>query len=357
MLAEVLERRSLSTLFQPIFSFGESRLHGFEALVRGPEGSRVETPFELFGAAQREGRLIELNIVCIQEVLRAFAQRALPGTLFLNISPQLIVQKGFDQARAARFLAGLGLRPERVVIELTEDYPTYDFRLVHESLMLYRAMGFRVAIDDLGEGFASLRLWSELKPEFVKADKHFVAGIAKDAVKVQFLRAIQDIAESCGSRPRSRMNFAARSWLKPRCMMSCGEMLRKRLPSTPMRAKARSTSWMQTMLSSTEQPSSCAAAKSWPGVCRSEPCGPRTSASWPTIRPSRKPKIGWNSVVRLRSSRIRRSCSETSRRIWLTCSLTRAPRRGPPYATPFFLNQSSMRFQPSSAAGLRYEGR
>jgi predicted signal transduction protein with EAL and GGDEF domain len=86
-----------------------------------------------------------------------------------------------------------------VVIELTEDYPTYDFRLVHESLMLYRAMGFRVAIDDLGEGFASLRLWSELKPEFVKADKHFVAGIAKDPVKVQFLRAIQDIAESCGS--------------------------------------------------------------------------------------------------------------------------------------------------------------
>ncbi|MGZ5074828.1 MAG: EAL domain-containing protein, partial [Usitatibacter sp.] len=81
----------------------------------------------------------------------------------------------------------------------TEDYPTVDFRFVHESLMLYRAMGFRVAIDDLGEGFASLRLWSELKPEFVKADKHFVAGIATDPVKVQFLRAIQHIADSCGS--------------------------------------------------------------------------------------------------------------------------------------------------------------
>src|SRR5688500_6860997 len=112
VLADVLERRSLSTLFQPIFSFGESRLLGYEALVRGPEGSLVETPYELFGAAQREGRVIELNIVCIQEVLRAFAQRALPGTLFLNISPQLIVQKGFDLRRAARFLADLGLRPE-----------------------------------------------------------------------------------------------------------------------------------------------------------------------------------------------------------------------------------------------------
>jgi GGDEF domain-containing protein len=87
-----------------------------------------------------------------------------------------------------------------VVIELTEDYPALDFRLVHESLMLYRSMGFRVAIDDLGEGFASLRLWSELKPEYVKADKHFVTGIADDPVKMQFLRAIQHIAESSGSQ-------------------------------------------------------------------------------------------------------------------------------------------------------------
>ena len=61
-------------------------------------------------------------------------------------------------------------------------------------------MGFQVAIDDLGEGFSSLRLWSELKPAFVKADKHFVKGIAQDPIKMQFLKAIQQIAESCGSR-------------------------------------------------------------------------------------------------------------------------------------------------------------
>ena len=66
--------------------------------------------------------------------------------------------------------------------------------------MLYRSMGFRVAIDDLGEGFASLRLWSELRPEYVKADKHFVRGIAGDPVKLQFLRAIQHIAENSGSQ-------------------------------------------------------------------------------------------------------------------------------------------------------------
>ena len=198
-LRKVLEDRSVTTVFQPIFGFREGRIIGFEALVRGPEGSLIETPGELFAAATVEGVAVELNILCIKEILRAFMARKLDGSLFLNASPQLIMQGGLDRERAERFLRELGLEPDRVVIELTEDYPSVDFRLVHESLMLYRSMGFRVAIDDLGEGFSSLRLWSELKPEFVKADKHFVTGLATDPVKLQFLRAIQHIAESSGS--------------------------------------------------------------------------------------------------------------------------------------------------------------
>ena len=199
-LRRVIEERNITSVFQPIFGFREGRVLGYEALVRGPEGSLIQTPFELFSAAHEQGLALELNVICVQEMLRAFARSGIDGNLFVNVSPQLIMQRGFERERAAQFLDSLGLQPERVVIELTEDYPTVDFPMVHETLMLYRAMGFRVAIDDLGEGFASLRLWSELKPEFVKADKHFVAGIATDAVKLQFLRAIQHIADNAGAQ-------------------------------------------------------------------------------------------------------------------------------------------------------------
>jgi EAL domain-containing protein (putative c-di-GMP-specific phosphodiesterase class I)/GGDEF domain-containing protein len=199
-LRHVIQERALSTVFQPIFGFREGRIIGHEALVRGPEDSMLRAPQELFAAAHEAGLSLELNIVCIQEILRAFSREGLEGSLFLNVSPQLIIQRGFEQERAARFMRQLGLEAKRIVIELTEDYPTVDFRFVHESLMLYRSMGFRVAIDDLGEGFASLRLWSELRPEYVKADKHFVRGIAGDPVKLQFLRAIQHIAENSGSQ-------------------------------------------------------------------------------------------------------------------------------------------------------------
>ncbi len=199
-LRQVLEQRSIGVVFQPIFGFREGTVLGYEALVRGPEGSLLRSPLDLFNAAADQGLLLELNALCIQAVLRGYSERGLPGILFFNVSPQLILQRGFSQERSHKFMKSIGLPPSRVVIELTEDYPTFDFQLVHESLMLYRSMGFRVAIDDLGEGFASLRLWSELKPEFVKADKHFVLGIARDPVKLEFLKAIQNIAEGCGSQ-------------------------------------------------------------------------------------------------------------------------------------------------------------
>ena len=88
-----------------------------------------------------------------------------------------------------------GRNPDRVIIELTENQPTYDYELMREAVRHYRDMGFQIAIDDLGEGFSSLRLWSELRPEYVKIDMHFIQGINNDPVKLQFVRSIQEIAE------------------------------------------------------------------------------------------------------------------------------------------------------------------
>jgi predicted transcriptional regulator len=89
----------------------------------------------------------------------------------------------------------IGINPARVIIELTESQPTCDYAQMREAVLRYRQMGFQIAIDDLGEGFSSLRLWSELRPEYVKIDMHFIQGINHDPVKLQFVRSIQEIAE------------------------------------------------------------------------------------------------------------------------------------------------------------------
>jgi EAL domain-containing protein (putative c-di-GMP-specific phosphodiesterase class I) len=199
-LDDVLGRRDVTIVFQPIVDLAGGAVAGHEALVRGPAGSWLESPAALFAAARQTGRFERLAILCIQETLRAFAANGSRGLLFLNMSPRLVQRPGFDPPRARRFLEDLRLDPASMVIELTEDYPAIDFRMLRESLRIYRSMGFRVALDDLGEGFSTLRLWSELRPEFVKADKHFVGGIARDAMKRQFLRSIQQIARRGGSQ-------------------------------------------------------------------------------------------------------------------------------------------------------------
>ena len=141
-LARVLEERSLRTVFQPIFGFREGRIIGYEALVRGPEGSTLQTPASSSRAAAEQGVAIELNILCVQEILRAFAARELAGSLFLNVSPRLIARGGFDQERAARFLDGLGIEPgarrDRAHRGLSRRSIS---ATCTKSLMLYRSMG------------------------------------------------------------------------------------------------------------------------------------------------------------------------------------------------------------------------
>ena len=199
-LRKLLETRALTVVFQPIYAFREARVLGFEALVRGPEGSALQSPAALFSAAHDQGLANEINVLCITEVLRAFAAREYPGSLFLNVSPQFILKRGFERGRAERFLADLGIAPDRVVIELTEDHPTFDFPVVHDSLMLYRSMGFRIAIDDLGEGYSGLTSFALLEPETVKLDMSLIRGIDQVPMKKKLVRAMATLCRELDAR-------------------------------------------------------------------------------------------------------------------------------------------------------------
>jgi diguanylate cyclase (GGDEF)-like protein len=135
-----------------------------------------------------------------QIVLESFVTQHLPGKLFLNISPETLTHPDFKNGQTLTYLEQLGIDPQQVIIEITENQPTYDFDRMRNALLHYRSMGFQIAMDDLGEGFSSLRLWSELRPDYVKIDMHFVQGVNLDPLKQQFLRSIQSIALSSGTR-------------------------------------------------------------------------------------------------------------------------------------------------------------
>lgn len=199
-LDEILAKRQLTPFFQPILNLASGQIFGYEGLIRGPSDSPLHSPANLFKAAEMSNRLAELERLCRHVTLESFVKQQLPGRLFLNVSPECLLEPDFRQGETLRLIHQLELNPSRVIIELTENKPIYDYNLLREAARHYRSMGFEIAMDDLGAGFSSLRLWSELRPEFVKIDMHFVQGINHDPVKLQFVRSIQVIAESLGTR-------------------------------------------------------------------------------------------------------------------------------------------------------------
>lgn len=198
-LQRIMAEGLLFPVFQPILDFRLRAILGYEALMRGPEGSLLHRPDQLFGSAARLGLSHDLEHLCREASLRAFAAQRLAGRLFLNITPGCLLDPRLMNGQTRDLLNALGIAPNRIVLELTENQQITDMPGIQEALLHYRGRGFQIAIDDLGEGFANLRLWSELRPEFVKIDKHFIDGIAEDRIKFHFVRAMQDLAEICNA--------------------------------------------------------------------------------------------------------------------------------------------------------------
>ena len=197
---DLLHRKQVTAVFQPILDFQSRGYLGFEGLIRGPAGTPLHTPQVLFGLAAQAGLTLEFERLCRETVLRAFARQSLPGRLFLNVSVPCLADREFLGGGTSRLLESLGLRTSQIVIELTENHQVADFAALREVLDRYRQSGYQIAIDDLGEGFSNLRIWSEIRPEFIKIDRHFISGIADDALKFQLVRAMQQIAETCHVR-------------------------------------------------------------------------------------------------------------------------------------------------------------
>lgn len=195
-LESILAHGDLHSLFQPIVSLSERRILGYEALTRGPSNSPLHAPQALFSVARNVGRLSELELLARKSACRHFRGQQLSGKLFLNVSPESLLESSHQPGRTLKLLQDVGIPPDQVVIELTEQAPIEDFGLLDTALHHYRAMGFSIALDDLGAGYSSLRLWSELRPDYVKIDRHFIDGIHQDAVKREFVGSILKMAKA-----------------------------------------------------------------------------------------------------------------------------------------------------------------
>ncbi|MBK7000539.1 MAG: GGDEF domain-containing protein [Rhodoferax sp.] len=200
-LREILSQRRLQAVFQPIIDLRNGDLLGFEGLIRGPEESKLHMPDALFRFARKAELSVELERLCRETILNRFTKLDLvTKRLFINSSilsmEDALNHKGAEVAK----LTTLQIPAECIVIEMTEHQLISDFSLLREMLAEFRRAGFSLAMSNLAEGFFRRDTWSDVRPEFVKIDRQFVSGLAENPLKFTMVRAMQEIAELCGSR-------------------------------------------------------------------------------------------------------------------------------------------------------------
>lgn len=200
IIVDILRHRRLTAVYQPIVSLHSADIYGFEGLIRGPASTSLHSPLDLFEAAKKHHFLPEMEHLSRQIVLESYAVTCKTRKLFLNSTPEMLLMSTPNKGETMAYLASLGLDPKQVIIEVTEQTRNMDYGQLREAVQYYRDIGFEIAMDDLGEGFSSLRLWSELKPDYVKIDKHFIRNIHQDQVKFEFVRSIQQIAQNSGAK-------------------------------------------------------------------------------------------------------------------------------------------------------------
>ncbi len=200
LVDSILQQKNLTVLFQPIVCLRNQSIYGYEGLIRGPANTILYTPTMLFDAATECGCLAQLDFLCRELVIMQFSRLNLPGHLFINVDPISILHENYREGKTLDWIKQGGIASSRVVIELTETHPVEDIPLMQKALAHYRNMGFRVALDDLGAGYAGLKLWSEIKPDIVKVDRHFIQGVDEDRTKQQFISNIISTATSMGCK-------------------------------------------------------------------------------------------------------------------------------------------------------------
>ena len=179
---------SLWIAYQPIVDVSARTVTGFEALLRSQEPS-LPHPGAVLDAAERLDALPRLGRT-IRTKIGEDATRVPPGALlFVNLHVQDLLDPELYSPEAP-----LSKIADRVVLEITERSSLDVVRDAKQRIATLREMGFRIAVDDLGAGYAGLTSFALLEPEFVKLDMTLVRDIGSNPTRQKVIRSMTSLA-------------------------------------------------------------------------------------------------------------------------------------------------------------------
>jgi EAL domain-containing protein (putative c-di-GMP-specific phosphodiesterase class I) len=195
-LVRSIRDRTIKTLFQPIIDLRDRSIVGYEALSRGPAGTDIENPEVLFELARDFDLVWELQSLCIENVRPLLEEVCQRGHLFFNVESHFIQQL---HNRGTGAFESFFARHQQVVIEVTERSAIRDYGTFRRALHELKTMGFKIAIDDCGSGYATLEAIAELKPDYLKVGHSLFHGVENDPIRRQIVNLVARCAETIGA--------------------------------------------------------------------------------------------------------------------------------------------------------------
>ncbi len=189
VIREIIERGLIEPTFQPIYFLDKScQLFGAEVLTRPLVHGPLSNPELLFEMALDLGFYYELETLVWRKALEALQKDVSIEKIFLNCSPYLIQDKKFHEVQ--KIFQSFEIDPQNIYFELTERSAITKYTLFCEKLQEFRDAGFKVAVDDVGCGYASLESIIETRPDIIKIDRHIVHGMTVNPYKKSIVKFI-----------------------------------------------------------------------------------------------------------------------------------------------------------------------
>ena len=185
-IRSLLDDEEVNVEFQPVFDLADNRVVSMEALARFWR-EPMRSPADWFAEANEVGLGAELELAAIEAALERLSEFPSDIALAINVSPATELHPRF-------FELVLGIA-DRLIIEITEHAQVEDYEELAEALAPLRACGARLAIDDVGAGFASLRHILRLEPDIVKLDLTLTHEIARDPAREALAWSLVRFAE------------------------------------------------------------------------------------------------------------------------------------------------------------------
>ncbi|CAM3780189.1 EAL domain-containing protein [Mesobacillus zeae] len=196
---KIVAEKNIRLLAQPIIDVASKKIHAWEMLTRGPEGTSLESPLQLFSVARQTSSLYALEMIVLEKTLEQILLTQCREDIFINFTPITLGSPRFVADMKEMLSRKGAIPPGQITFEVTERDSIEEIENFVYNIKELRRMGFKIAVDDTGAGYASLNTISEIMPDIIKIDRSVIENIDKNSVKESMLKGLLLVAREAGS--------------------------------------------------------------------------------------------------------------------------------------------------------------